>query len=663
MTTGSSWRDGLSGEQAVAASYAGSHVRLLAGPGTGKTHTIAARIAYLVNEKGVNPAEILVLTFTRLATRQLRSDIAKRLGPGAQVLPHISTLHAFALRQLRQNAKSVHSLAQPLRIADDWEERKLIQEEMKGLLGGNLKSVKDGFNLLAADWQTLRADEEDYEPDPRFLGAWGAHRRIYGYTLRAELVYQLKKAMEEGYEFSLEPQFKYVIIDEYQDLNPCDLAIAEAVAKTGAELMACGDDDQSIYGFRHAAPGGIRNFIDDFPGSANLALTECFRCGSNILKAALWVAEQDLERVKKALHPTAGQPAGEVHVLRFRSGEAEALGIARLCKKFVDEGTSPGKILILVRSNRNNDLSDPVVKELVRLRVPVAANADKETLLEGKPGRRLLSLLRLIAHPTDHLAWRSRLQLTDGIGESTYKAIYQRAKEKGNGFSAAISDLGEYLDTTVPAAARKCLREQITATRKALEKFGPLLAEQEDAEETKTTTALKVFVEAVADTEISDEDGKADIVTYIEQIADASGSRTLADLLISIAIGREDMEETEAEPEEDAINILSMHQAKGLTAEIVFVMALEDEIIPREHDLQTEEDNRRLLYVSMTRAKQKLFMSYAIKRTGKQAFAGRNSGNPTRQISMFLEGIRPRPVQGEDYVAVETRVVAATTKE
>ena len=114
--------------------YRFTHARLLAGPGTGKTHTIAARVAYLVNEKGINPVEILVLTFTRLATRQLRSDIGKRLGPGTEAMPYISTLHAFALRQLRHNAKSVYSLMQPLRIADDWEERKLIQEEMKGLL-------------------------------------------------------------------------------------------------------------------------------------------------------------------------------------------------------------------------------------------------------------------------------------------------------------------------------------------------------------------------------------------------------------------------------------------------------------------------------------------------------------------------------------------------
>jgi len=275
-------------------------------------------------------------------------------------------------------------------------------------------------------------------PDPRFLGAWDGHRRVYGYTLRAELVYQLKKAMEQTSEFVLTPRFKYVLIDEYQDLNPCDLAIAESIAATGASLLACGDDDQSIYGFRYANPSGIRQFTSDFPGAADLVLTECRRCGSNILNAAQWVAEQDLARVKKTLHPRPEQLPGEVHVLRFKTGDTEAQGIAKLCKKLVDDGIPPGKILILVRSNHQGIFSTPVLNELVLRGVKVAANADKETLLDEKPGRRFLSLLRLIANPTDHLAWRSRLALTDGVGPTTHRAIYDFAASSGIGYGDAI---------------------------------------------------------------------------------------------------------------------------------------------------------------------------------------------------------------------------------
>ncbi len=643
------WNDQLTEEQARVAGHVGSHVRLLAGPGTGKTYSMAGRVAFLVAEEKINPSEILVLTFTRLATRQLRLAIARRIAPYTKEMPYISTLHSFALRQLRRNARTVRALPQPLRIADDWEERTLIQEEMKDLLDCKAKEVKDGFALLSADWQTLKADEDGYMPDPKFLGAWDGHRRVYGYTLRAELVYQLKKAMEQVGEFVLEPNFKYVLIDEYQDLNPCDLAIAGAIANTGASLLACGDDDQSIYGFRFADPSGIRNFINDFAGSTDFALTECRRCGANILKAALWVAEQDIARVKKELHPREGQPPGEVHVLRFRTGDAEAQGIAKLCKKFIDDGISPSDILILVRSNHNGDFSAPVLRELTRLGVKAAANVDKETLLEEEPGRRLLSMLRLIAYPGDHLAWRSRLQLTDGIGPSTFKAIYDFAAANGIGFSDAIVRLHEFLGT-IPSTSRGRLKTQVRAIGEVLERFRPQLIAQEAPEAVKTTATLKTFIQSIAETEITEEEGRGAVLDYIDQIADTSGAKTLEDLLVSIAIGQEEREETEAEPEEGSINILSMHQAKGLTAEVVFVMAAEDEIIPRNDDLLTVNDNRRLLYVSMTRAKQKLFMTYANMRTGKQVHSGRDPGNPRRTITRFLRDMRPVPTQGEAYV-------------
>ncbi len=244
-------------------------------------------------------------------------------------------------------------------------------------------------------------------------------------------------------------------------------------------------------------------------------------------------------------------------------------------------------------------------------------------------------MLRLIANTRDHLAWRTRLHLVDGLGASTFKAIYRFASENGIGFSDAIMRLGEYRDT-IPAASRTRLQNQVTATREALDRFYPLLQEQEASPMETPTAQLKEFVKSVAESDLAEEEGRAAILDYIDQIADASGAKSLEDLLVSIVVGHDDREEIEAQPEEDSINVLSMHQAKGLTAEVVFVMAVEDEIIPRNDDLQTVNDNRRLLYVSMTRAKQKLFMSYANTRSGQQVHSGRNAGNPRRTLTRFL---------------------------
>jgi DNA helicase II / ATP-dependent DNA helicase PcrA len=147
-----------------------------------------------------------------------------------------------------------------------------------------VKIISQKFNQLSADWQTLDAEKEKWEerfPDPIFLGAWHQHRKIYGYTLREELVYQLKRSLEQTDNFSLESDYLHLLVDEYQDLNRCDMGIVFALKDRGMEVYAAGDDDQSIYGFRFALPKGIRRFNEDFDHSQFLTLKICVRCDKN----------------------------------------------------------------------------------------------------------------------------------------------------------------------------------------------------------------------------------------------------------------------------------------------------------------------------------------------------------------------------------------------
>jgi len=188
------WNDNLLDDQIDAASFYGSHARLLAGPGTGKTLSLTRRVLFLINEKEVDPSKITVLTFTRAAA-ELKNRIKNELDDESS-LPHISTIHSFALKLLLKNPAR-ERLSQPLRIANDYEEEVIIKREIKSILGlTHIKEVDNLFNQLSADWETLSAELDgwaDRFPDPRFLGAWQEHRSIYGYVLRSELVYQLKK--------------------------------------------------------------------------------------------------------------------------------------------------------------------------------------------------------------------------------------------------------------------------------------------------------------------------------------------------------------------------------------------------------------------------------------------------------------------------------------
>lgn len=328
------WDENLTKEQKKAASHRGAHARLLAGPGTGKTLTMTRRILWLITQQNIPPSEILALTFTRAAASELRRYVKDNLEGMSYRTPRVFTLHSFALKELLRNA-SLTRLPQPLRIADDYEERRVIIEELKQLIGKDVKKVKELLNELSADWQKLIADKPDWGmrfPDPKFLGAWKEHRGIYGYTLRAELVYRLKRVFEEHEEsLDLEGPPKYVVIDEYQDLNACDPSVIKSLAALGSEIYCAGDDDQSIYGFRFANPEGIRRFTADYNPSTPLELDICQRCCKEILDYGLYVAKQDPRRIDKPIRPKDEVERGEVHVLRFLTQNEEAKGIGELC--------------------------------------------------------------------------------------------------------------------------------------------------------------------------------------------------------------------------------------------------------------------------------------------------------------------------------------------
>jgi len=437
------WDEDLNDEQKKAASYFRSHAVLLAGPGTGKTTALVHRVAYLMTEMNVPSEKILVITFTRAATFELRNRISQILDGSGLDIPKVHTLHSFALRQLLKNSNIIQSIPKPLRIADDWEEENIILEDLKLALDYEKRDIKEKFNLLSADWQTLEADNEKWDEqfsDPRFLSEWRHHRIVYGYTLRSELVYQLKRALEQITYFSLESDYSHLIIDEYQDLNKCDLAIIFALRDKGINIFGAGDDDQSIYGFRYATPNGIRNFEKDFSPSTVLELQTCERCDRDIIKLSLFVANQDINRIKKPLIPRNDAKNGEVHLLNFKNQSNEARGVGEICKYLINvKGYSPDNILILMRNDRNKQFSNVINDELLALNIPVSVQSET-TLLDTSEGRVLLSYIRLLADINDNLAIRSLMMLRKNkIGKERFNAIYKFARDNNITFSQVVN--------------------------------------------------------------------------------------------------------------------------------------------------------------------------------------------------------------------------------
>jgi len=640
------WDNNLLPDQRTAAAHVGNHARLLAGPGTGKTLTLTRHVCFLVNEHLVSPDSILAVTFTRAAARELRQRVENELGDEQR--PSISTLHSFALRQLLKNATRITYLPKPFRIADDWEERNIILEDIKVMLDmRHINEARNMLNELSADWQSLTADESNWErrfPNPHFLGAWREHRQIYGYTMRSELVYQLKKALEQRGDFELENPIEYLLVDEYQDLNRCDLAVVHEIASHDVELFIAGDDDQSIYGFRKAHPEGIRRFPRDYANVEELELIICKRCDCRILEIGLFVAQQDPRRIEKEISPEPGREQGEVALLRFDNQDAEATGIARLCTYLIERyALNPDEILILLRSDHNGMLSRPIREKLIEVDIPVATITDTINPLDKSDCRSFLAFLRLAARRHDSLAWRTLFQVwCNGVGLGSIGDLYDLARSRGTSFAQTVIDI--HTDANILSTNN---RSRISgAIQHILDQLDDLFP-QDMQEEYETCDDLIEVIRAAAESLIDDEDEREAILLKFKRAAETFETKSMKELVRVTEVESEDIEQ---EIEQGKVNILSMHRAKGLTAEAVIVAAAEDQYIPGRAQGDVIDDERRLLYVSLTRAKHHLFVTYCDSRTGPQRYTGRDSGRVVRSLSQFLVDCPYAPEDGRSFI-------------
>lgn len=605
------WDRGLLPKQIEAAKYLGTHARLLAGPGTGKTLVISRKIEYLISEEHIEPERILALTFTRAAAYELLNRVQKSLG--TEFCPKICTLHSFALSQLLKNQKLVDQLPKPLRIADDWEEKYIIRADIKNILGLSKKDeVKELFLEQSANWESLSNDQNHENlSNPRFLGAWLNHRKIFGYTLRSELVYQLQKSLEYYIEFSLDPKIDFLIVDEYQDLNLCDLSIIKSIENKGVELYIAGDDDQSIYGFRKAHPNGIRNFPKEFLKVKNLYLDICMRCDPKILALAEFVAKQDTNREKKEISSGSLDSEGVVALLNFENQQFEAEGIAKICRDLINsKSIKPTEILILSRSNHNGAFSKVLEVEFNKIGVPFATKSE-ESPLYSKKRPQIISFLRLLRNEKDNLSWRTILKTrNNAIGDQKINYITKIAEDFNSTFFDAISKIvnENYGDPKI----NKFIENEFNSITSILENIKAIY--QPNLEKNIPIISwLPTFIKNYLNNEcIANE-----FIDYISRIVGINTCFSINDFLNIIETENNKIEQ---EREDGKVNFLTMHKAKGLDADAVFIIACKNEYVPGAQTSKSAiDDERRLLYVSLTRARHYLFISYCNKRIRQHA--------------------------------------------
>ena len=628
--------DNSTSDQIKAIDHIGIHARLLAGPGTGKTKTITRRVLSLILNHKVEPETIILLAFSRLATEQLKDEIEKTLRPLGKRAPHVATLHSFALKQMLYNSNKISVLPKPIRIADDWEVRNIICKDLQKMLRLDSKNIQKLISQLSADWMTYETERIDVGEDSlksRFLSAWGAHKIQYGETLLSELVYHFKKQLEHGKNFKLDKEYKHLIVDEYQDLNACDLEVIKELTNRGAELFAVGDDDQSIYGFRYASPIGIRKFNQFYPGAEKLALKICFRCDKDILKHAESVAKIAHDRLEKLTQARRGAEDGEVLIVQHRDQFHEAVNVAKKIKILIDSGTKPEQILILLRIDPKMVLSKPIIEALRERDINICPMVGFE-LKNSAEYRVVLSKIRLIVYQDDSLAWRTLIQVErNNLGDKCLKEITHFAKTESIRFSLALKRIEKNLRVLSKSGEKVSIYvSKINHEIKKLKLIGDPIE----------------VVKKIVDNSTGDAKLKEQIKEFFIGILKNQAEASLEDLITTACISKtiDESNSAESEVKENTVHIMTMHQAKGLTFDVCFILGAEDEFIPGRNKGDNAEDEIRLLYVSMTRAKHKLFISYCNKRTGSQFFVGRNTRPTRRRLTRLLNSSTIKKVWG-----------------
>lgn len=629
------WSETLTPKQKeFASSSLDEHCVLISGPGTGKTYTIIRKVAFLIEENEIPPSDILVISFTRASAIELKKRLQDYFGEGYDI-PSASTLHSFAFKQLLSNQKLLTDiLPTPIHVLDDWKEDKILHEELKTLLNTSKRKVQDHFNNLSDGFASLKCDDPDLEvveETSRFTSIWEKHREFYEYILRSELVYQTIKAVELYDNFEIEIGYKYVIVDEYQDLNRCDQALLKELEKHGAKIYAIGDDDQSIYGFRHAFPDGIRNFQSEYSPSSQFLLDICRRCDKSIINLGVSIISRDTERIQKAIRPSEDAGIGETHLYRFDDETNEAKGIAEICRKLIfDNDYLPDDILILLAKDLNKKFSNPIKIEIERLGIE-AYNEIGENILKSDNARLLISYLRLISSFNNSIALRTIFEINpNSIAKTSYKNIYEKSLELGCNFFQTVEKISQNPQLISSVGSR--IKNQFEEIKMNVENFQRIF--QIDELEQK----IPEFFEKIKNlTEflIEESPDRTEILDVLNTCIENCKEKNFQDLFSSIYSFKEDQEQYTTD---NCVNIISMHKAKGMTRKAIIIACAEDETIPGDPTKNTELDMLRLFYVSITRAKHYLAITYCKKRVGTQRFSGftSRSGQRRRKLTRFL---------------------------
>jgi DNA helicase-2/ATP-dependent DNA helicase PcrA len=607
--------EALNPEQRAAVTHAEGPLLILAGAGSGKTRTLTHRVAYLL-QQGVPGSRILAVTFTNKAAGEMKERIRRLLEDRAQP-SWIGTFHAVCARLLRVEGEAV-GLPREFVVFDDADQLALVRECLADL--GVADEEYKPRPVLAA---ISRAKEDlvgpqGYRGHGPFEEVVGQVYALYQRKLEASravdfddlirLTVELFRTREEVRSAYAE-RFQYLLIDEYQDVNHAQYALVRLLAEPHRNLCVVGDDDQSVYRFRGADVRLILAFEQDFPEARIIKLERNYRSTQVILDAAYHVVRQNRGRKEKRLW-TEREGGDPILWHEATDEHDEADWVARELHGAANDGAVYGDFAILYRTNAQSRVLE---ESLLRRRIPHRIVGGVR-FYERKEIKDLVAYLRLVLNPQDSVSLRRVINApARGIGSVTIERLETYARESDGSFFTALkaADAIPGLTSRARAAARQLveLLELLTHYRNSLS-VTALLNEVIDRTGYLKELKNEGTLEAQARTENVQE-----LLTVTKEWDSGSDERTLSGFLEHLAL----MSDVDTyEQSESAVTLMTLHAAKGLEFARVFIVGMEEGIFPHsrsQFDEEELEEERRLCYVGLTRAKDRLTLTSAARRT------------------------------------------------
>ncbi len=638
--------EGLNEKQKEAVLQTEGPCLVIAGAGSGKTKVLTHKIAYLMSEKHIKPWNILAITFTNKAANEMKERVEKLVGDVAKDM-WIGTFHSICVRILRRYIDRI-GFESSFVIFDTTDQKALIKECLK-----ELKIDDKLFTERSVQAEISNGKNEMLEPKAYQAKYAGDYRKevigqvyeLYQKRLRENNAIDFDDIINDTIKILMEnpdvleyysAKFNYVLVDEYQDTNKAQFMIVSILASRYGNITVVGDNDQGIYSFRGADISNILNFEKDFPGTAIIKLEQNYRCTGNILKAANAVIKHNEEKYKKSLWTENEEGMlPQIYCGDDEYGEATYI-VEQINHLKTQEYLKLSDFAILYRMNSQSRAIEDILR---RENIPYKIIGGLK-FYERKEIKDMIAYLRLISNPSDNISLKRIInEPKRGIGKTSIENIQEIAEKSGISMYEVLRQTEQYGLNRITAAASEFVAVIDELREMAKDSLISDLM-KETLAKTGYTKALELEDTKEAENRIENlEEFLTVAIEFEEEFADNSLSEFLEGITLSSDIDN-------LEEEEESVTLMTLHSAKGLEFPCVFLVGMEEGIFPGYKSIgepKELEEERRLFYVGITRAKQFLHLTCAKRRT----IFGSTSYNA---ISRFVNEIPQELLEGYEEI-------------